>query len=101
MQRQGALADATLAGADGDEVSDAGEPLGDASLLFGNLFEDSGASVAGDVVVALHVERIAYTVPGKTGPQRIMPLAARRGDSTSPLFSPAPAIRRLKRRLTG
>ena len=32
-----------------------GEPVGDTGALFGNLFEDSGASVAGDVVVTLHL----------------------------------------------
>ena len=31
-----------------------GEPVGDAGALFGNLLEDSGSSVADDVVVALH-----------------------------------------------
>lgn len=32
-----------------------GEPVADAGALFGNLLEDSGPSVAGDVVVALHL----------------------------------------------
>ena len=64
MQRQRALADSALAGAHGHEMAHAGEPVGDASALFGNLLEDSGPSVADDVVVALHVERIAYTGPG-------------------------------------
>ena len=32
-----------------------GEPVGDAGALLGNLLEDSGPSVADDVVVALHV----------------------------------------------
>jgi hypothetical protein len=44
-----------------------GEPVGDAGALLGNLLEDSGPSVAGDVVVALHLgdvpRLIAYTVP--------------------------------------
>ena len=31
-----------------------GEPVGDAGALLGNLLEDSGPSVADDVVVALH-----------------------------------------------
>ena len=54
MQRQGALADATFAGAHGHEMAHPGEPVGDAGALTGNLFEDSGPSVADDVVVALH-----------------------------------------------
>ena len=42
-----------------------GEPVGDAGLLFGNLLEDPGPSVAGDVVVALHfAEDLAYTFLG-------------------------------------
>ena len=56
MQRQRALADAALAGADGHEVAHPGEPVGDARALLGDLLEDAGASVAGDVVVALHAE---------------------------------------------
>ena len=55
MQRQGALADAPLAGAHGDEMTHPGEPVGNAGALLGNLLEDSGAAVADDVVVALHV----------------------------------------------
>ena len=51
MQRQGALADAALAGADGHEMTHPGEPVGDAGALLGNLLEDSGPSVADDVVV--------------------------------------------------
>ena len=31
-----------------------GEPVGDEPALLGNLLEDSGASVADDVVVMLH-----------------------------------------------
>ena len=50
-----AFADATLAGAHGHEMAHPGEPVGDAGALLGNLLEDSGASVADDVVVALHV----------------------------------------------
>ena len=39
-----------------------GEPVGDAGALLGNLLEDSGPSVANDVVVTLHVDcRLAYT----------------------------------------
>jgi hypothetical protein len=42
-----------------------GEPVGDAGSLLGDLLEDPGPSVAGDVVVALHftdVRRLlAYT----------------------------------------
>src|SRR5688500_6452163 len=64
VKRQGALADAAFAGSHRHQMADAGEPVGDADALFGNLLEDSGASVAGDVVVALHGERIAYTVRG-------------------------------------
>ena len=55
MQRQGALADAALAGAHGHEMAHPGEPVGDAGALLGNLLEDSGPSVADDVVVALHL----------------------------------------------
>ena len=40
MQRQGALADASLAGAHGHEMAHAGEPVGDAGALLGNLLED-------------------------------------------------------------
>ena len=54
MQRQGALADAAFAGAHGHEMAHPGEPVGDAGALLGNLLEDSGPSVADDVVVALH-----------------------------------------------
>jgi hypothetical protein len=43
-----------------------GKPVGDAAALLGNLLEDSGTSVAEDVVVALHLRMfrgsIAYTV---------------------------------------
>ena len=67
MQRQGALADAALAGAHGHEMAHAGEPVGDAGALLGNLLEDSGSSVADDVVVALHRLCVAYTqgAPGR------------------------------------
>src|ERR1700752_4271585 len=63
MQRQGALADSPLAGAHGDEMTHPGEPVGDAGPLFGNLLEDSGASVAGDVVVALHFQPGGFAPP--------------------------------------
>jgi hypothetical protein len=36
-------------------MTHAGEPVGDAGALLGNLLEDPGSSVAGDVVVALHL----------------------------------------------
>ena len=66
MQRQRALADASLAGADGHEMTNAGEPVGDAGALLGDLLEDSGPSVADDVVVTLHLadvpRGIAYNV---------------------------------------
>ena len=62
MQRQGALADPPLAGADGHEMAHPGEPVGDAGALLGNLLEDSGPSVADDVVVALHL----VGVPART-----------------------------------
>jgi hypothetical protein len=41
-----------------------GEPVGNAGALLGNLLQDSGPSVADDVVVALHFAEglIAYTV---------------------------------------
>ena len=55
MQRQGALADAPLARSHGHEMANTGEPVGDPRALLGNLLEDSGPSVADDVVVALHV----------------------------------------------
>jgi hypothetical protein len=55
MQRQRALAHSPFAGADGDEMAHSGEPLGDAGALPGHLLEDPGPSVAGDVVIALHV----------------------------------------------
>ena len=65
MQRQGALADPALARAHGYEMAHPGEPVGDAGALFGHLLEDSGPSVADDVVVALHLgdvrEPLAYT----------------------------------------
>ena len=56
MQRQRALADSALAGAHGHEMAHSGEPVGDAGALLGNLLEDSGPSVADDVVVALHLD---------------------------------------------
>jgi len=59
VQRQGALANASLAGSNGYEMTHSGEPVGDAGTLFGNLLEDSGSSVADDVVVALHVADVA------------------------------------------
>ena len=36
-------------------MAHAGEPVGNARALLGNLFQDSGTSVTDDVVVALHV----------------------------------------------
>ena len=54
MQRQRALADPAFARADSDEMTHAGESVGDAAALLGNLLEDSGTSIANDVVVALH-----------------------------------------------
>src|SRR3954454_4641612 len=54
MQRQRALADASFPGAHGHEMTYTGEPVGDAGPLPGNLLEDSGPSVAGDIVVLLH-----------------------------------------------
>src|SRR4029434_7516943 len=64
MERQRALADPAFAGTHGDEMTHAGEPVSDAAALFGNLLENSGPSVADDVVVALHFLRslLAYTV---------------------------------------
>ncbi len=35
-------------------MTHSGEPVGNAGALLGHLLEDAGASVAGDVVVALH-----------------------------------------------
>ena len=63
MQRQGALADSSLTGADGDEMADPGKPVGDAGALLDDLLDDPGASVAGDVVVPLH-RCLAYTESG-------------------------------------
>ena len=63
MQRQGALADAPLAGAHGHEMTHPGEPVGDAGALLGNLLEDSGPSVADDVVVALHLQPGGFAPP--------------------------------------
>jgi hypothetical protein len=54
MQRQSALADPAFARAHRHEMTHLGEPIGDAGALLGNLLEDSGPSVAGDVMVALH-----------------------------------------------
>ena len=75
MQSQGALADPTLAGAHGHEMAHPGKPVGDAAALLGDLLEDSGPSVADDVLVALHLPRhfrgsIAYIVPHP--PRRIV-----------------------------
>ena len=61
MQRQRALADAPFAGAHGHEMAHPGEPIGDARALLSDLLEDSGSSVADDVVVALHLASLAYT----------------------------------------
>ena len=68
MQRQRALADPAFAGAHGHEMTHSGEPVGDAGALLGNLLENSGPSVADDVVVALHFAEwlIAYTVAAAT-----------------------------------
>ncbi len=44
-------------------MAHSGEPVGDAGLLFGDLLEDPGPSVADDVVVALHDADLAYIVP--------------------------------------
>ena len=62
MQGQGALADPSLAGANGYEMEHTGEPVGDAGALLDDLLEDSGSSVANDVLVALHFDDVAYTV---------------------------------------
>ena len=81
MQRQRALADAAFAGAHGHEMAHAGEPVGDAGALLGNLLEDSGPSVADDVVVALHLVTGGLRPAGP-------PNALTRGDpSRSPLRS--------------
>jgi len=61
VHRQRALTDAALARADGDEMPHPGKAVGDATALLGDLFEDSGPSVADDVVVALHLGEVAYT----------------------------------------
>ena len=58
MQRQGALADSALAGAYRHEMAHSREPVSDAGALLGNLLEDSGPSVADDVVVGLHVDDV-------------------------------------------
>ena len=76
MQRQGALADPSLAGAHGHEMAHPGEPVGDAGALLGHLLEDSGPSVADDVLVALHRADVAYTVPNRP---RSVTIASMRG----------------------
>ena len=55
MERQGALADASLTGAHGDEVPDPGEPVDNPGALLGDLLEDSGPTVTRNVLIALHV----------------------------------------------
>jgi hypothetical protein len=55
MQRQRALAHASLARADRDEVPHGAEAVIDAAALLGNLLEDSGPPVADYVVISLHV----------------------------------------------
>jgi hypothetical protein len=78
-------------------MADPGEPVDDAGALLGDLLQDSGPSVADDVVVALHLvpspirpgaaavpglskvqgdELLAYTVPRL---RRVIPLAKETG----------------------
>ena len=57
-----------------------GEPVGDAGALLGNLLEDSGPSVADDVVVALQradvSKLLAYIERGSASEQaRVAPFA--------------------------
>jgi hypothetical protein len=54
VHRECALADAAFAGANGDEMTHTCQAVGDTAALSGDLFEDSRAPVADDVVVALH-----------------------------------------------
>ena len=54
LHGQGALADASLAGADGDDVLDPGQGLGDAFPLPADLADDVGTAVIDQVEVALH-----------------------------------------------
>ena len=60
LERQRALANPAFARADGDEMAHAGEPVGNAGALFGNLFEDPRSPVADDVVIPSHIVRVAY-----------------------------------------
>ena len=56
MERQGALADASLTGAHGDEVPDPGEPVDNPGALLGDLLEDSRTHRhTRNVLIALHV----------------------------------------------
>ena len=99
MQRQGALADSSLAGAHGDEMTHSGEPVGNAGALFGNLLEDSRAAVAGDVVVALHLteapkfDSLHYYMVGVTSVTRAIGPAAIALALTTPAFAePCPLL---------
>src|SRR5829696_8566924 len=80
MQRQGALADAPLAGPDGQQMTHPGEPVGDADALLGDLLEDSGSAVARDVVIALHCQTGGLRPAGP-------PCTLARGDPKAPLRS--------------
>ena len=43
-------------------MADTGEPVGDAGALLDHLLENSGSSVADDVVITLHFAGVAYPV---------------------------------------
>ena len=100
MQGQGALADPALAGADGDEMAHPGEPVGDPGALLGNLLEDSGASVAGDVVVALHFLPGGFAPPDPPTPALAGALWPRSAPAAHSLrsFATPPAPQRACRR---
>ncbi len=70
LHRQGALADTSLAGADGDDVIDAGHRLGDALPLLEDLSENVGTAVAGDVGVCLHDRRMRSSTPVRSATER-------------------------------
>ena len=52
-----------------------GEPVGDAGALLGDLLEDSGPSVADDVVVALHVAHLGADLSVSAAMSQILPSA--------------------------
>src|SRR6266850_6263042 len=92
MQRQRALADPALAGADGHEMTHPGEPIGYTGALLGNLLENSGPSVTDDVVVALHFLRVLRGLIAYTAAAAQEELAARLLRSASGAKAPGPQV---------